>query len=309
MRQIARNILKKIKQARARSVVAIWGKRPRIRFMILASARSGSNFLHYALKSHQNIQMLGEVFNLQAASAPMMKKLLLDPVKYADKLLNRKCPKGKMALGFKLFYNQMTPEQVDCEFYSTYFIQRNDVSHEEAAQIDKLKGYIANTFDVAAAKARIEDVWSYFQKDTGIKILHLRRNNRLKQYLSICRAWQSNEWISMKSGAVSQAPLRPIRIEYLNCLGFFEKLGEWEKKFGRHFSRHEVHEVFYEDLARDPGGELEKVQTFLGLPLKRLDAQLQKQRREPVSEAIANYGELKARFKGSPYEEYFSNPQ
>ncbi|WP_373498929.1 sulfotransferase [Desulfococcus sp.] len=275
--------------------------------MILTSARSGSNFLHYALKSHENIQMFGEVFNLQAASAPVMRRLLLDPVKYADKLLNKKCPKGKMVLGFKIFYNQMTPEQVDCEFYSTYFIQRKDVSNEEAAQIERLKRYIANTFDVVAAKARIEDVWSYFQKDTRIKILHLRRKNHLKQYLSICRAWQSNEWISMKSSALAQSSLKPIRIEYHNCLRFFEKLGEWEKKFCRHFSRHQVHDVFYEDLTGDPGVELEKVQAFLGLPLKRLDVQLRKQRQQPVSEAIVNYGELKARFKGSCYEDYFRN--
>ena len=88
------------------------------------------------LKAHKNIEAYGEIFNIQSASSVILDQLFTNPRKYVEDLLNQKFAPAKKALGFKLFYNQMTAAQVDCEFYSTYFIDREDVSEEEFKQIE-----------------------------------------------------------------------------------------------------------------------------------------------------------------------------
>lgn len=284
--------------------IALFGRIPLTRFAILSSARSGSNLLYYMLKSHGNIQAYGEIFNIQSASTTVLDQLFSNPRKYVDDILNQKFVPTKKALGFKIFYNQMTAAQVCCEFYSTYFINSEDVSEEEREQIANKRMQIESNYDTDKVKILVEDVWSYFEDDTKIKILHLKRENRLKQYLSLCRAWKTNEWICH---SLKKPPTRkPIRIEPQNCLSYFKKMDEWEKKYHQIFRDNDALEILYERLQQDPQNELKNIQAFLNLPIRKLNSPLQKQRGEPISIAIKNYEELKDKFKGTCYEHYFS---
>lgn len=283
--------------------LALFGRTPLTRFAILSSARSGSNFLHSMLKSHKNIQAYGEIFNIQSASSPVLDQLFTDPHKYVEDLLNQKFAPVKKALGFKLFYNQMTAEQVDCEFYSTYYIDREDVSEEELEQIENKKRQIECNYDTDKVKMRVENVWSYFEKDANLKILHLKRKNRLKQYLSLCRAWRSNEWSCHTSTKLHTH--KPIRIDFQNCLNYFNKMDQWGKKYHIIFKDNDALEISYESLQQAPQNQLERIQAFLNLPIRKLNSPLLKQRGEPISDAIENYEELKHKFKGTRYEHFF----
>jgi LPS sulfotransferase NodH len=285
--------------------LALFGRIPQTRFAILSSARSGSNFLHSMLKSHNNIQVYGEIFNIQSASPAILDQLFTNPNKYVEDLLNQKFAPAKKALGFKLFYNQMTAAQVDCEFYSTYFIDSKDVSKEEFEQIENKKKQIKTNYDTGKAKKRVENVWSYFKEDRKLKILHLKRENRLKQYLSLCRAWRSNEWICHTSKKLPSH--KSIRIDSQNCLRYFNKMDQWEKNYHEIFKDNDTLEISYEKLQKAPRSQLKMIQAFLDIPIRKLNSPLQKQRGEPISIAIENYEELKHKFKGTCYEHFFSD--
>ena len=52
------------------------------RFMILGSARTGSNFLLSLLSAHPSIKTYGELFNLDSLPQPVLQEALEDPVLY-----------------------------------------------------------------------------------------------------------------------------------------------------------------------------------------------------------------------------------
>ena len=66
-------------------------------------------------------------------------------------------------------------------------------------------------------------------------------------------------------------------------------------------------EVIYEELARCPEEIMADVQRFLGLDAEPIQPQTHQQSRQKLSEAIANYAELKTQFKGSPWESFFTD--
>jgi LPS sulfotransferase NodH len=277
------------------------GAKVETRFFILGSPRSGSNLLRTHLQSHENVRIYPEIFNLFSIPKDDLNEILTDPRKYLDDFFNKKYPGAVKALGFKIFYNQATAGQLDPDFYARFHIR--EVGHEMHNKINSLQKHIREKFEMEAVKDMIESVWSYLEEDKKLKIIHLTRKNKLKQYLSLVRAWQSDQWTS-KSGNAGQQ-LQPVRIEYADCLGFFKMAAGTEEKFSVLFKDHAVINIAYEDFCRDLHTELIRIQSFLNLPLKPLEADLTKQRVRSISSSIANYRELKNKFTKSEWEPYF----
>lgn len=282
---------------------SITGDVVKTRFIILASPRSGSNLLHHLLASHDNVKIFSELFNLFAITRPELDKILINPKEYLENIYKKKYPKEKKAIGFKIFYNQATAEQMDAEFFNQYYIR--DVSLEMKRKISSLQEYLEEHHVKEVAKAKISEVWSYLLENRDIRIIHLTRGNKLKQYLSLVKAWQSDEWKSV-SGKNS------LNIEEFNlnpddCRRFFEKASSQEEKFNQLFNEHPKLDLVYENLTRDLEGELNRVQKFLDLPIKTLTANLRKQRSSPAASSITNYSHLKEKFRGGKWEMFFED--
>ena len=114
----------------------------------------------------------------------------------------------------------------------------------------------------------------------------------------------TDQWINL-SGEAAEQPV--VVLDYQECRLDFEQTRAWEESHDLFFNDHPLLEVVYEELARNPVDAMAEVQGFLGLDAEPVQPQTHQQSRQRLSEAIANYAELKERFKGSPWESFFTD--
>ncbi len=249
----------------------ITGHQAYVRFVIIGTERSGSNFLRGLLNAHPTAVALGEIFREHGTIGwdirgyPRSRKTLAlieaDPVAFLRQTLFRRYPKRLRAVGFKLFYHHA----------------RDDTWRS---------------------------VWDYLKTDREIRIIHLKRKNMLKAYLSRCRANRTGSWVNTH-GAEEAAVSVPL--DYEDCLDSFERTRRHEQACDTIFSRHDKLELTYEELASDYVEQIYRVQTFLGLAPSPVEPTTFKQSREPLSRAISNYAELRRRFSDTPWADFFDN--
>jgi LPS sulfotransferase NodH len=153
-----------------------------------------------------------------------------------------------------------------------------------------------------AQKENWKSVWRYLRDHKDLKVIHLRRKNILEAHLSWQRAVSTGKWINLTGESEN---VEQITLDYDECIDDFIKTRKWEQEYDAFFAQHEKLNVIYECLTKDPHFELQRIQEFLGVQEMALSAKTTKQRHQPLSEAISNYSELKQRFQGSPWAEFF----
>jgi hypothetical protein len=148
----------------------------------------------------------------------------------------------------------------------------------------------------------LKPIWPYLQSRRDIRIIHLKRHNILKTHLSRERAARTDKWADVKG---SSEDGQMLTLDYDRLLEDFIQTRSWEEEYDRFFADHPKIEVVYETLTRENATEMRRIQEFLGVECRDLTPETFKQSRRPLSKSIANYFELKERFKGSPWEEFF----
>ena len=149
-----------------------------------------------------------------------------------------------------------------------------------------------------------EPVWTYLRKQKDIKILHIKRENVLKTYLSHTRALNTNNWIDTSNKPHDEPP---ITLEYDKCLRYFEQIRRYEEEYDDFFKGHDKLELIYEKLAASYKSELKRVTDFLGVPAEDTEPVTFQQARSPLFESIANYRELKEKFQATTWAKYFED--
>lgn len=147
------------------------------------------------------------------------------------------------------------------------------------------------------------DLWRTLTGDEDLKVLHLKRRNRLETELSQRLATITGKWLQKageKTGETPRVAIDPQKLQEA-----FERTDAHELEFEQKFGAHAVHEIYYEDLIADPHGQFLKVCDFLGVRRRSPKSNLVKQRRTPVSELIENFDALKAYFHGSRWAHFF----
>ena len=76
-------------------------------------------------------------------------------------------------------------------------------------------------------------------------------------------------------------------------------------QINKSFKNNKKIQITYEELAKDPIKETNKIQEFLEIKPIKLSTRLKKQNKIPLSKSIKNYWELKEKFKNRRWEEYF----
>lgn len=239
------------------------------RFIILSSARSGSNYVRSLLNSHRHLVAFGELFQRPEKvswhlpgyfATPRQQRIYrTSPRRFLRKIAFGSVPGCITAAGFKIFYDHTGP-------------------------VDR------------------SPVWRCLAEDQDLKVLHLKRRNKLEQFLSWTRAVQTGQWVS-RSSHLAREP--HLQLDARDCLRWFEKVCADERSFDALFAKHDMIEVLYEDLRTDPVGTMEKVQDFLKIGQVELLARTHKQARQEPFEAISNYAELKKQFEGTRWEAFF----
>lgn len=267
------------------------------RFFILGTARCGSNFFLNLLSSHKNIFVYEELFNLDRLSRDLAGIIIENPVKYLEDKLYAKFHEDIMAVCFKIFYDHFTPD---------YFIKNIDVNSSNEYNRNRMVSFddfINKTYKKEYLEQQFNKLWNYLGGDNDLKIIHLKRRNLLKTYLSLKKAYTTGEWLKIKDTSCNSN--RKITIDYPECLKYFERIETFEKKYDDFFRHKNVLTLFYEDLAQNQELALASIFNFLSIPSQRLRSVLKKQIQGTLQENIINYPEAKQFFNNSKWIKYF----
>lgn len=147
-------------------------------------------------------------------------------------------------------------------------------------------------------------VWDRLQGRTDVVVIHMRRRNVLKSVLSFARAERTGAWEARR---VRTPDPGPIALDFDQCRYHFEQNRRWEAECDARFAEHPKLDLLYEDLARDRAGQMRRVYEALGVAPRDVAPATRRQGSKPMSETIANYAELKARFAGTPWEAFFED--
>ncbi len=145
-------------------------------------------------------------------------------------------------------------------------------------------------------------IWKRLRELDDLRVIHVKRRNILRTYLSREKAVRNNQWF-IQTKERREDP--PIHLNHEGCLHEFIQTRKSEQDYDAFFHEHAVHEIFYEDLSADTTQKMVEVQEFLGLPVKTVAPQTFKQSYTPISCAIENYSELKALFQDTEWACFF----
>lgn len=136
-------------------------------------------------------------------------------------------------------------------------------------------------------------------------VILLRRENWLRQVVSLFRAQQTGQWEIQRDEKPKDAqPLQleppELRREFERCRRDYRQL----ERFCRPARR--VCRVSYEALQRGTDEQWRRVQAFLDVPpIARPAVPLGKQNTAGLADALADYGRLKKCFVGTEWEPFF----
>lgn len=275
-------ILRKATQVKQRTMptlqrvalqTGLFGHTNYTRFIILGRSRVGSNFLRGLLNSHSQIHTFGEIFQNK------------DEIGWGGMPGYAQHPKDK-----QLFLQQPV-EFIEKKLFHPF------PSHIAAV------GF--KIFYYHASDENWAPVWQYLQNDRDLKVLHIKRRNILKTHLSRQRAIQTDTWVNTSGDRKAAPP--PVTLSYDDCLADFEQTRAWEEQYDQLFAAHDTMEIIYEELAANHAHIMTRVQNFLNVTPEQCAPQTYKQARQPLSQAIVNYKQLRDQFAGTPWQSFFTD--
>lgn len=245
------------------------GHRDYTRFVIVSCGRSGTSLLRSLLKNHPNIHIYGELFR-----------------KYGE-------------INWQLPGYATTPAQIRLAIEDpTQFIEE----HVYKTLPVSVKAVGFKLFYNHASKDGWEKIWNYLDENKDIKIIHLKRENKLKTFLSLQKAFHTGQWGSIKNTKFDD---NSLALDYEACKNYFLANERWVSQTQKRFSPERRLELTYEGLAQERERILGTVYSYLNVPKESTFSRLRKQSSESLKNSISNYAELKEQFSNSHWEKFF----
>ncbi|MDX5347845.1 MAG: sulfotransferase [Hymenobacteraceae bacterium] len=148
-------------------------------------------------------------------------------------------------------------------------------------------------------------LWQTLHQIPDLKVIHLRRENKLRNLVSYKIARQSRQWSQEPGQKQVAAQAKAVTLTKEECIAVFEKMTAEEVFFDRFFKNHSKINLTFEELTAQPNQVLQQVQEFIGVKPMQLVSLLQRQNPEPLQQLIINYDELKEQFRDSEWFRYF----
>ena len=246
-------------------------------FMISCPARTGSTLLTSYLQSHPQILCHGEIYAPEHVREILgtYNQLQQDNPDYGEALRNYR-DNQPLAFLYKIALDRQARKVVGFK-----------LKHDEL-----VRPYMKQTRDL-------------IQKDTDIKIIHLRRENLLERYLS----WyivNHVTGITMRVKGQSLPKIDQVKLDPNKCQENFEQTEKRYDFFKQIFINHPVLEVTYEELVSEQKRQkLSEIQDFLAVKHINLSSKLVKVIQKDVRKTIENYGELRDFFSNTKYSKFF----
>jgi LPS sulfotransferase NodH len=239
-------------------------------FIVLGSARSGSNLLSFSLDERLDVEMLGEILdteqdnvaaNLPAHVRPYDKNE--DGAAFlAQQIFPPSTADAIQARGFKIFYDH------------------------------------ARTLNAQSA-------WRYLIGHREIRVIHLYRRNLFDSYVSLQVALRTGRWFQ-RAGTSGVPPPEPFEADPWDCLQYFHQVSGWRRWAEEAFASHKVMTIEYDrDLCENFPRTIIRTCKFLRVAPTMMKAPLVRQQSLTPSVQISNYDELRRWFRYTPYEDFF----
>jgi LPS sulfotransferase NodH len=266
------------------------------RFMLLASARTGSNLLLSLLSSHPSIKTYGELFKLDALSRDNLAEALDDPVMYLRKRVYKVPRPDVSAVGFKMFYYHLRKEYLQAPTEPFYALHH---MHDKAGTVAAL---IDTEYEWPTLYEKFTHTWDFLLDDHALSVIHLKRYNMLHTLISLKTAFRNNQWWNLdgKTAALTQMYLDPE--ECRQCFETWETLATTADTM---FERHRTLDVAYEDMVTNRQETLSRIFDFLNVPRRPVATRLRKQIVAPASHIVTNYRELRQYFRDTRWTRFF----
>jgi len=151
-------------------------------------------------------------------------------------------------------------------------------------------------------------VWRFLSSLPNLKVIHLKRQNPLRLYVSWEIAQKTNIWNVTQEEYEQLSTRRCITYSREQMYAYLDDVENKTKCFDEcWFAKHEKLEIFYEDLISNTDNVMARIQQFLHVPIYPVHADLVRMNSEPLAELIDNYDQFSADIQGTPWEEYLDD--
>ncbi len=266
------------------------------RFMVLGSARTGSNLLLSLLSAHPHIKTYGELFNLDMLPKTSLIEVLDDPVTYLRQKVYQDHKLEIEAVGFKMFYDHLTRD------YFTKLVDVSDAAPQLKEKYTQFSSFIESNYAWEILDKRFQTAWEFLRADQSLAVIHLQRGNMLHTLISLKRAYMTSQWWSLKSGSQT-AP--PVHLDPEECCRYFEKLSSAAAEADAAFAEHPTINIIHEDLIENQQNTMQQVFDFLKVPYQSVTSRMKKQNLASPRESIENYEQLKNYFRNTRWDVFF----
>lgn len=265
---------------------------PYCRYVVLSHGRTGSTILTRMLRDHSRIVDYQELFNVDfqaefRRSADRARSLrywleTLDPRKLT------RCP---------VLTNLETAREAQ--------ILDEFVWHDHYAEWVRAVGFkvLHYQMKVSGPFPRLHEQLQ--ERLPGLRAVVLTRRNLLRQHLSHVMARRVKQWHI--ADASQRRPRPSVRFASQELVHAFEYVQQIERELlGLARMAEAMLHFTYEELVGKLEGHWRRLQQFLDVPEESLPAlRLVKIENRTLREAIVNYDELKAHFRGTAWEDHF----
>ena len=142
--------------------------------------------------------------------------------------------------------------------------------------------------------------------DRDFRIIHLRRENLLRRYLSYYIANKVTR-VTLAVHGQSVPELQPVVLKPRKVQKDFETILDREREFAELFAQHPGFQISYEEMIAPSSEKLQSLLDFMGVPRRELSTTTQKLGSGDLRKVIANFDELRSYFAGSPFSKFFED--
>ena len=272
-------------------------------FVLLATPRTGSTFLRIWLNHHSRINSHGEVFLRRYESPDGFRRFCLDSsLSRRARFLLHHCRLCKIA-GIDLITAGMIEDYLKRLHFDrshpgpwTELDQRHVVMAKKSASVSGFK-LMYRTLERHAA------IRTWLDGQPEVSILHLRRSNLLKSFVSIQRLRQTK--VAHTTVALSYAP---VVVEIDKLRDYFENTNARRQLYRKKYSaRHPYLELGYEEMLNDIAATRKKVLEFFSLSPESMPVPATVETgSSELRKEVANYREVIDALTGTEYERFLS---
>lgn len=252
------------------SVEPVQGVRP---FLVLGTERTGSNLLVDVLAAQPLIACAGELFNPRAIDRGELTWL----------------PEGDFDLDALMQERRESPATLQ-----THLLR--DGGAQGAAWVGYKLLYLHGVLDNRVMRS--------LTSQDGIKVVHLRRRDRLRRWLSHYKAQVLDSWYTEK-GTGQGVHRKSFELDAAEAAFDFVFVELLEDRFDATFPETDILELDYDDFTVDLPGTRKKLEAFFGLWLSELQPKSKKTGVASLAKGIANLGELQDAFRGTRWQALF----